>query len=119
MRTRNYTQYEWCWEYSDERGDIIDLVHADTLKSLGAAEKSDWETGEPWKPELTLIRNYGNDEDGLLKRGYAYPTNGKLPEFFHYCGSKVPKRFQKELDASPLRDVVNQPPLTEQAKEAS
>lgn len=110
---KNEISYEWCWEYSDEHGDIIDLVHADTLKSLGAAAKNSL------KPELTLIREVGNDEDGLLERGYAYPTNGKLPEFFRYCGSKVPKRFQKELDASPLRDVVNQPPLTEQAKEAS
>ena len=104
--------YEWCWEYSDEHGDIIDLVHADTLKSLGAARE------DSLTPELTLIRDYGNNEDGLLERGYAYPTNGKLPELFS-CGTRVPKRFQKELDASPLRDVVNQPPLTGQAKEAS
>ena len=90
---KNETSYEWCWEYSDEHEDIIDLVHADTLKSLGAAEE------DSLKPELTLIREVGNDLDGLLERGYAYPTKGKLPEFFS-CGARVPKRFQKELDAS-------------------
>tara|TARA_B100000902_G_C27305411_1_gene915149 strand:+ start:1060 stop:1425 length:366 start_codon:yes stop_codon:yes gene_type:complete len=117
-KTNWEVHYEWCWEYSDEHGDIIHAYHADTLKNLGAAEASHWETGEPWKPELTLIRDHGNDADGLQERSYAYPTNGTMPELFS-CGSKIPKRFQKEFNASPLRNVVNQPPLTEKAKEAS
>ena len=90
---RNEVHYEWCWEYSDEHGDIEDLNHGDTLKDLGAA----WEDNL-YKAELTLIRNVGNDIEGLLDRTYAYPQNGKLPEFFE-DGEKVPKRFQKELTA--------------------
>tara|TARA_B100000530_G_C15690537_1_gene381881 strand:- start:347 stop:640 length:294 start_codon:yes stop_codon:yes gene_type:complete len=89
---RNEVHYEWCWEYSDEHGDIEDLNHGDTLKDLGAA----WEDNL-YKAELTLIRQYGNDADGMLEQGYAYPKERQLPEFFS-CGARVPKRFQKELD---------------------
>ena len=87
---RNEVHYEWCWEYSDEHGDIEDLNHGDTLNDLGAAEDN------LYKAELTLIRNVGNDIEGLLDR-HGLPSNGKLPEFFE-DGEKVPKRFQKELD---------------------
>lgn len=92
---KNHVMYEWCWECWDQNGtEILDLFHGDTLAILGGP------TGPTLRnlARLTLIREWGNDIEGIQARTYAYPENGRLPTEFEN-GIKVPKRFQKELTA--------------------
>ena len=91
---KNHVMYEWCWEFWDQHGeDILDLYHGDTLEILGPPSGPSGATAR-----LTLIREWGNDIEGIQARTYAYPENGRLPTEFEN-GIKVPKRFQKELTA--------------------
>lgn len=53
---------------------------------------------------IVLVRNVGNDVEGLTDRAWAYVENGKLPETFTYgadedSGIPVPKKFHKEVDS--------------------
>ena len=102
---RNKVNYEWVWEYSDsgEDRDIYDLEHGDTLINLGQSRLDQYK-GEITehgylivRAELALIRDVGNDLEGLLDREYAYVKNNELPEFIG--GSKVPQKYHKELKA--------------------
>jgi hypothetical protein len=91
---KNNVRYEWCWEFWDQNGeDILDLFHGDTLAILGPPRGPSNATAR-----LTLIRNWGNDIEGLRERTYAYPEDGRLPAEFEN-GIKVPRQFQKELAA--------------------
>lgn len=85
--------YEWCYETIDEHGDILDNDHADKLSDFSEDRRT---------KQLCLVRNEGNNEDGLQDRYWAYVKNGKLPEFFedgagHLINISVPKRFHTEL----------------------
>jgi len=71
--------YEWCCEYTDNNGDIVDCDFSQKLSDVYPARRKDYQ------PTFCLIRNYGNDEDGLLDRGYAYAT-----EYYFDSGHKVP-----------------------------
>lgn len=97
----NQVRYEWDMEELDPTNldpierDILDHNHADQLWKLG---------GLPNKNQrLVLVRDEGNDLDGLTDRLWAYVSNDwTLPEYF--CDSegkqtmvKVPARFHKEL----------------------
>lgn len=92
MKTR--TQYEWDCEELDEFNDIIDHHHCD---SRAEAEEIAKLLG---RSAIVLVRNVGNDHDGLMDRLWAYvQDDGKLPEFFSDATGcetsiKVPKRFQ-------------------------
>ena len=46
---------------------------------------------------LVLVRDVGNDFDGLTCRSWAYPENNKMPTEFD-DGTKVPKRFLIEYE---------------------
>ncbi len=86
--------YEWCYETTDENGDIIENYFADKLSEFGDNNKTD---------QLCLVRNEGDEINGLDDRFWAYVKDGKLPEFFsdamgEFIGVKVPKKFHKELD---------------------
>jgi len=87
MTMKNDIFYEWVVEHTDKYGDI-ECTETTTLK--------EWREGvadiDGCKPVLTLTRNVGNDDDGLIDREYAYPVNGKLPEYFD-GGSKVPAKY--------------------------
>jgi hypothetical protein len=62
----NKVTFEWCVEYTDEYGDIIDL---DFGKRLGEV----WPPrSNVYKPTLCHVRCSGNDKEGETDRGYAY-----------------------------------------------
>lgn len=84
--------YEWTLETLED-GDIIDSTFSDSL----TFDKEDIR-----EKDLGLVRNVGNNDDGLIDRWWAYVKDGKLPQFFedayrqptHY---KIPAKFHKEL----------------------
>ena len=85
--------YEWCYETTDENGDIIENDHSDKLADFSDNRKTD---------QLCLIRNEGDEINGIEDRFWAYVKNGKLPELFsgalgETVNIKVPKRFHNEL----------------------
>lgn len=92
----NQIKYEWTLETLED-GDIID---SDFAESLPAA----WLTEE--NTDLALVRNEGNENQGLQDRlwAYVFEDDGvkKLPEYFSEAlGNptqiKVPQKFHKEL----------------------
>ena len=83
-------EYEWCIEYTDQFGDIHDHDRSPILAELYPT--LDY---EHLHPRVCLIRDQGNDDDGLLERGYAYPVDGVMPSEFD-CGHKVPAKYHKE-----------------------
>jgi hypothetical protein len=83
--------YEWCSASVDEHGDMDDLVHSDTLKDLLIPDG---------RHSIELVRNLGNDADGLIDRCWAPLEAGRLPDAFTYYpgdGPNVPKRFHEEV----------------------
>lgn len=96
MSSKNTVDYEWFCEYCDQHDDIYDIA-------TGGKKP-----GDVWPPcpcdddqqydhaDLCLIRNFGNDDDGLLARGYAYVNDGVIDDTF-CSGQKVPERFKKQL----------------------
>jgi len=83
--------YEWDIEEIDEDGEVIDHNHVDSLN--GVVFDGD-------RFCLVLVKNVWNALEGLINRAWAYAElkDGvwTLPDTF--CdGSKVPKRFVKEL----------------------
>jgi hypothetical protein len=92
---KNIFSYEWCYETLDEFGDIIDTYFCDKLKDFDESARTE---------TLCLIRNEGNEVDGLEDRLWAYVKDGQLPETFEDGGGysidePVPERFRKELKA--------------------
>ncbi len=86
-------EYEWCYETVDEEGDIIDNNFADTLMEFTDNAKTN---------QLCLVRNEGDEINGLEDRFWAYVKDSKLPEWFEdgageEIGIKVPQRFHNEL----------------------
>lgn len=86
----NKVIYEWSVETVDEFGDIEDSSFYDTIEEVPALEDNH---------RLCLVRNEGNDNDGLTNRLWAYVVDGKLPEYFsdsNECevGYKVPLKFK-------------------------
>jgi len=82
--------FEWVIEGVDEFGDIQDVNHTDSLKkALEVAEivKTEWP-----RVEIGLVRDRGDEIDGLQDRQWAYLTDGVLPTKFD-GGAQVPKRF--------------------------
>lgn len=82
--------------------DIVDHHHADKLKDYG-----------PNIPlidcinyHLTLVRDVGNEIDGVIDRQWAYVKNGELPNKFD-DGSVIPQRFIKELQLSVKNGIIN------------
>ena len=83
--------YEWVVEEHDQYGDIIDPLFFETYKE--AIRESLDCVGYY---EIALVRNTGNDEDGLTDRQYAYVNDDELPEEFD-LGNRVPARFHSEV----------------------
>lgn len=93
---QNKVDYEWTTETIDADGDIIDSSFYDKLSSIS---KDDFKSND-----VGLVRNEGNEADGLEDRFWAYIKDGKLPEYFvdgggHSIDIKVPQKFHKELSA--------------------
>ena len=88
------TVYEWCAERLDGE-DIVDHRHADRLRDLWPVDDDE---------RLCLVRDTGDDINGLSDRMWAYADNRMLPSHFTYCGEgmhpngfKVPQRFHREI----------------------
>lgn len=89
----NKIYYEWDYETMDLFGDIEDHNFKDKL--------NDFQQYEVTK-SLVLVRDSGNERDGITDRVWAYVKNKKLPEYFtdganEKVNIKVPKKFHKEL----------------------
>lgn len=86
---RSTIQYEWVAEPMDKYDDIIDPIFCDTYIDARKYKVADFDGCV--KIEIGLVRNLGNDEDGLLDRQYAYSLDTEFDG-----GAKIPKRFLKE-----------------------
>jgi hypothetical protein len=85
-------KYEWSLE-TVEDGDIVDSDFSDKL---------DFAKDELPGKDLCLVRNEGNENEGVTDRFWAYVKDGKLPEYFSSSEGevniKVPIRFHNELN---------------------
>lgn len=88
-------QYEWDVEEVED-DEILDHHHDENVRTLLRVWFSEIATGTA---RLVLVKNVGNDVDGLIHRAWAYVENDKLPDEFD-DGSKVPQRFKRELEAA-------------------
>jgi len=95
---RNEVKYEWCYEIIETvSGDIIDHDFSESLANMATP------TLEPGQHfDLCLIRDEGNNDDGLQERLYAYVKRGILPAMFSNVTGlpvavNVPKKFQQEF----------------------
>lgn len=94
--------YEWTVEIiedpSDEDSDILDTIAFDNLENALNFMRDDPAA------RLVLVRNVGNDLDGLTDRLWAYVKDGKLPEYFEDGGAetavRVPGKCHQELARS-------------------
>lgn len=91
MKETFMISYEWALESVNVDDDIEDSYFSDSLKEVKNTEPCDGCTGR-----IALIRNDGNEDDGLKDRQYAYFQNGMLVMYFD-GGIKVPKRFLNEV----------------------
>lgn len=85
--------YEWDYETIDEYGDVIDHNFSNKLFFYSYIDIT---------PVLALVRDSGNEIDGLNNRAWAYVRDGVLPDHFtdsYGCViAKVPKRFKTEFE---------------------
>ncbi len=87
MRTQ--ITYEWACETLED-GEITDINHTDYPVKIIEGER------------LALVRNEGNERDGITDRVWAYVVNGLLPEFFENAMGeatqiKVPIKYNNQL----------------------
>lgn len=93
---KNTVNYEWVIEYVDKHDDIIDIDHSDDLDYVLKTRAGFVPGNGIVRVDLALVRDYGNNEEGLIERGYAYISeNGINPHFC--CWHKVPARFVKQV----------------------
>lgn len=90
MQTK--VNYEWTLETLYD-GDIIDSDFSDNLT---------FDNGDLIGKNLGLVRNEGNEADGVTNRLWAYVKDDKLPECFSDSmdtpiAIKVPHKFHNEL----------------------
>ena len=92
-KVKSRVYYEWVVEIMEPLlVDIDDVLFFDELKEA-ISVMGDYDSK---LTNLALIRDYGNDYDGVKDRGYAYVEGSKLPQYFS-CGSKVPKRYHNMI----------------------
>jgi len=84
--------YEWDIETVDAYGDIVDHFHDDRLAWL-LKEASDWLRVPGIALRFVLVRDTGDDREGLGDREWFYPTEGDT-EFDG--GTAVPKKYLAE-----------------------
>jgi len=89
------TYYEWDIETVDsESFDVLDHHHGDKLKELEHFKTQKPDAGEHY--ELVLVRDTGDEYEGITSRGHWYPMEEGEAEFSN--GYSVPKRFIKEYE---------------------
>lgn len=96
---RYQVRYEFSAEVEDEHGDIVDSWFFETLaEALATAATADAGRGE--KINVCLVRDEGNDIDGLVDRQWAYvDTDGYLPSHFD-GGAAVPQKFKPKKEGA-------------------
>lgn len=85
--SRLLVSYEWEWASFDAHGDIDAVDYADPGDLLGTL---------PGMTLHALVKNYGNEEEGLKDRAWAYVEDGALPAVFS-DGTKVPANLAAEF----------------------
>lgn len=109
---RNKVTYEWVCEILAERPsadndfdpDIVDGQFGDSYEQVRWYASYAIANSNSFR--IAVVRNEGNEIDGLTWRGYAYVDYGfenRLQERFETAtdlqdGPKVPKRFQDEIN---------------------
>lgn len=90
---RNTITYEWTLE-TLEGEDVVDSDFSDSLS---------FDKDQLPGKDLGLVRNVGNEAQGITDRSWAYVKDGALPEYFTDSAgariAKVPERFIKELNS--------------------
>ncbi|MEI7892006.1 MAG: hypothetical protein WCI05_02880 [Myxococcales bacterium] len=89
--------YDWLVEVlEDDLTDDPDIIDTLTFMTLEGAR--DWIAFvRPIHYRLGLVRDVGNDWNGLTDRQWAYvDADGTLPDTFD-GGASIPKRFLKEI----------------------
>lgn len=96
--------YEWKLEILDPEDegddpDILEVHHDETWVGISQFAAS---LNEDLKVRFCLVRDVGNDLEGITDRSHAYVKDGILDERFEYNhgaqdGPLVPKRFHQEL----------------------
>jgi hypothetical protein len=95
----NTVTYEWRVNLCGEYGDIDDFDVFDTYAEAREHERQVHAHGIDLRQytEIELTRTEGNDDDGILDRGYAtVGDDGTLPDRF-CCGNKVPVYKRREV----------------------
>ena len=85
--------YEWKLELMDEHGDIVDALHFSENELQDALEAFIRHAPDHHAAAIALVRDTGNDVDGITDRQHAYLMDGTLPEAFEY-GAKIPARIR-------------------------
>ena len=86
---KSSASYEWCVEYVDSDGDIQDHDRSEKKADVWPPQME----VEGCQPRLCVIRDFGNEDDSLLDRGYAYFGDSK------FCsGHAIPKHLEKQIN---------------------
>ena len=85
--SRLLVTYEWEWACVDEHEDIIEVQYQEP----GALARVDG----MWL--YALVKNYGNEVDGIKDRAWADVDSGSLPDSFN-DGTKVPAKLAIEFN---------------------
>lgn len=101
---RSEYTYEWVAELVNADGDIIDpqFFPGTTEGCIDALRVRECEvhSDEVVRVDVALVMSYGNDERGIVERGWAYLSpNGWLPEKFT-SGQRLNFRYFRQLDAA-------------------
>lgn len=103
------TSYEWDLELfaveDGEDGDVLDHHHTTSLADFSADQLRDAILSTPAggrATRLVLVRDTGNEFEGLKTRQWAYVQERKLPDLFD-DEAIVPARFRKELEGALAR----------------
>lgn len=85
---------EWLVEELEDTTPDADIIDTHCFPTLAEARAFAALCAPP--VIIGLVRDRGNDLEGLLDRQWAYVEDGKLPEYFD-GGILVPAKFHKEL----------------------
>jgi hypothetical protein len=84
--SRLLVTYEWEWVVFDDEGDIVEVSYGDPGELCVM----------PGMTLHSLVKNYGNDVDGIQDRSWAYVDDGVLPQEFE-DGTRVPAKLLAEF----------------------
>lgn len=102
MKKGERVSYEWDIEtFVAPDGDIIDHHHSNTIagfapQDVWAALNGDVNSETNISTRLVLVRDVGDEVDGMTDRQWAYVEDMRFPDAFDN-GALVPKRFIDEL----------------------